>query len=399
MTSTIRDAYRYDFLLHATVPVADDWGFKPPSPENIPLDPELLCMELESLRNTGAWQESTERLMRMKCLNYELAMREWHGRFDRANARPISVQINRDDHCNLKCVYCRPVGTLFPGLKTMPRDKWLALTNLLLPSAIEFLPFCWGEPLLPSAEFDLACYASQQYMVQMAIITHLNTLDEKNANLFVNHVSRALISVDTPNHNRYRELRHGGKLDTVERNVAKLHSLARTLEKPMPYLGVSAVIMKQNLTELPALIRWAADQGIQGVYAGRLVAPDGIRTWASGELVDLTSNIYHHVYLECKLEAKRLGIELCMFDPDNPIGNGRMCPCPWQHAYISSDGALSFCNFSREIVLDNEPLTKDYWVTGKIDERRKIWDNDFRCAGCQSTDYDGRPGVSQFRGQ
>jgi MoaA/NifB/PqqE/SkfB family radical SAM enzyme len=270
---------------------------------------------------------------------------------------------------------------------------------MLLPAAIEFLPFCWGEPLLPSAEFDLACQTSQQYMVQMAIITHLNTLDENNATHFVNHVSRALISVDTPNPTRYRELRHGAKLDTVERNIAKLPTLSDSLGVPMPYLGLSAVIMRQNLTELPALIRWAADQGIRGVYAGRLVAPEGIANWASGELVDLTSSVYHQVYLECKQEAVRLGLELCMFDPGNPIGYGRMCPCPWQHAYVSSDGGLSFCNFSREIVLDNEPLTDDFWTSGKVAERRKIWDQDFRCPGCQSTDYDGRPGVSQFRGQ
>jgi len=337
--------------------------------------------------------------MRYKAVNYSLAMAEWQMEEKDAQALPFSIQFNRDDHCNLKCVYCRPIGTHFPGLKTMPFEQWLPAVETLLPAAVEFMPFCWGEPLLPSAHFREACLASRRFGTQLAIITHLNTVDQEHADLFVEYVSRALISVDTANADSYRKLRAGGSLDNVERNITMLRERAMERGVPIPWLGISAVIMAQNLDDLPNLIDWAAENCLNGVYAGRLVAPEGIRDWARSELVDLTTTTYRDVYMACKARATRHGLPLSMHDPDNPIGANRMCPCPWQHAYISSDGGMSFCNFSREIVLDHLPVSQDFWWRGLVSDRRKKWHSSFRCSGCQSTDYDGRPGVSQFRGQ
>jgi MoaA/NifB/PqqE/SkfB family radical SAM enzyme len=395
------DDLRYDFLLHATVRESENWGFVAPDLSGLPHDVATLRDEVLLLSET--WQASTENLHRYKAVNYALAMEEWRQGVYDAHALPISVQINPDDHCNLKCVYCRPIGLNFPAgtFKHLAEDKWRPAVEALLPAAVEFLPFCWGEPLLPAARLGEACVAAREFGVSIALITHMNSLDEVHADLFVKHVSRALISVDTANPDRYRKLRVGGTLERVERNIESLRRHARALGISMPWLGVSGVIMAQNLEELPDLIDWVADNGLQGVYAGRLVAPAGIRTFASDELVDLTSSEYLDVFRACSQRSAALGIALSMYDPENPIGANRKCPCPWQHAYVATDGALSFCNFSREIVLDRLPLTPRFFHRDLVASRRKEWcvDPDFRCSGCQSTDYDGRPGVSQFRGQ
>ena len=211
-------------------------------------------------------------------MNYALGMEEWRLGLMDAHALPISVQINRDDHCDLKCVYCRPIGLKFPPgtFKTLQSDKWRPAVEALLPAAIEFLPFCWGEPLLPNAKLWEACDAAKQFGVSIALITHMNALDDIHADLFVKHVSRALISADTANPSRYQKLRVGGNLDRVERNIECLRLRAKAIGVPMPWLGVSGVIMAQTLEDLPDLVDWAANNGLQGVYAGRLVAPTGI---------------------------------------------------------------------------------------------------------------------------
>ena len=397
----MNDELRYDFLLHATVRDSEDWGFTPPDLRHVPADRTTRIEELHRL--ASVWHESRENLLRYKAVNYALAMEEWRLGVDDAHAMPISVQINRDDHCNLKCVYCRPAGMRFPPgtFKILPSDRWRPAVEALLPAAIEYLAFCWGEPLLPTARLGEACAAAREFGVSLAIITHLNTLDEAHTDLFVKHVSRALISVDTANPERYHLLRPPGTLERVEQNLSTLRKHAASLGLPMPWLGISAVIMHQNLEDLPGLVDWAADNGIRGVYAGRLVAPVGIREFAGGELVDLTSAGYRAVYQACRERSRARGVALSMHDPEHPIGVGRKCPCPWQHAYVSTDGAFSFCNFSREIVLDHLPLTPGFFHRELVAHRRGEWHRnaDFRCPGCQSTDYDGRPGVSQYRGQ
>ena len=392
---------RYDYLLHATVKDSEDWGFMAPDLTNLPRDVPALTDEL--LRLSETWQASAENLQRYKAVNYALAMEEWRLSTMDAHAMPISVQINRDDHCNLKCAYCRPVGLTFPPgtFKTLPEDKWRPTVEALLPAAVEFLPFCWGEPLLPNARLWEACAAARKFGVSIALITHMNSLDEVHTDLFVKHVSRALISADTANPERYRKLRAGGTLERVERNLDAVRLRSHELGTLMPWLGVSSVIMAQNLEDLPGLIDWAADNGLQGVYAGRLVAPVGIHSFAKDELVDLASAEYLDVFRACSQRSAARGIVLSMHDPENPIGANRKCPCPWQHAYVATDGGLSFCNFSREIVLDQLPLRPGFYHRDLVARRRKEWHDDpfFRCAGCQSTDYDGLPGVSQFRGQ
>jgi MoaA/NifB/PqqE/SkfB family radical SAM enzyme len=393
------DTYRYDFLLHTTVHSSEDWGFRPPELAGLPTEIDAQREELARITKDELWRRSRDNLIYYKAVNYALAIEEWRDGVEEALALPFSVMINHDNHCNLRCVYCRPIGITLPRMRTMHSEMWAPATEVLLPAAVEFLPFCWGEPLLPSSRFSEVCTASEKFGVQMGIITHMNTLDDEHANLFVKHVGRALISIDTANPERYAQLRDGGKLERVERNISTLQQRARRMGVPMPYLGVSSVIMAQNLEELPSVVEWAANNGVRGVYAGRLVATEGISEWARGELVDLTSPTYLDVFRECRTRAKTLGVELSIHNPEDPIGADRMCPCPWQHVYVCSDGGVSFCNFSREIVLDRLPVTQKFWAQGLAAERRKAWNHEFRCDGCQSTDYDGRPGVSQFRGQ
>jgi len=393
--------YRYDFLLHATVRDSEDWGFAPPDVSSLPTGVEAL--RSECLRLSRMWRRSAAALQAYKAMNYALAMSEWRLGSANVGAMPAFVQVNRDDHCNLGCSYCRPHDAVMTEgtLKTMSGRTWRAAVRTLLPASVEFMPFCWGEPLLPSARFREACAAAEEFAVSVCLITNMNALDQVHTDLFVRHVARALVSVDTPNPERYRALRRGGALGVVETNIERLRRHSDAIRMPMPWLGVSAVIMRQNLRELPELVDWAADNGLRGVYAGRLVAHEGMRAFAENELVDLSSDEYLEVFEACSRRSDVRGIALSMHNPRNPIGAERVCPCPWLHAYVSSDGEMSFCNFSRHVVLDRLPLEPGFYRCSHVAARRERWlaDRDFRCESCQSADYDGRPGVSQFRGR
>ncbi|NQU24499.1 MAG: hypothetical protein HQ567_24720 [Candidatus Nealsonbacteria bacterium] len=394
MTCNGNHALRYDYLLHATVQASENWGL-PFSDDDQEVSGNYdqlaeLCRDFRLSR-----QRSGVSLTAYKRANYVLAHMEAARLEEQCISRPFAVQLSRDERCNLSCVYCRP--RRYDSLVSMNREQWVAALSVLLPAALEFLPFCWGEPLL-APEFDLTCCLAEKYQTSLSLITNLQHLTPDLADLFVRHVTRALVSADTADRVLFEKLRCGGDLYTLERHMTMLHETAERIGVTPPWLGISAVMLRSNLTLLPELITWASRRGFRGVYAGRLVIPEHIREFGRDERVDLQSAEYAAVYTECAARARALAVELSMYNPVDPIGVERMCLCPWHHVYVSASGDVCSCNFSRLTVLGKLPLHDSYWNSNAIRRRRSIWTVDHRCQSCQSTDYDGRPGVLQERG-
>ncbi len=385
---------RYDYLLHATVRADEDWGL--PYSEPVPPDPKEEALLRERCTEfVGGPSRTSEELRDYKADNCRLAQLEAASMAAFCYSRPVVVQASRDEHCTLGCVYCRPKRPR--SCATMPAELWRKTLEVLLPAAMEFMPFCWGEPLIAPG-FEETCAMAQGLQCAVSIISNLQHVTTRQARAVVKSVTRALVSIDTADPAAYAKLRRKGDVASIERNLEVLQRAADSLGLQRPWLGVSAVIMRRNLHDLPRLVRWAHEHGIQGFYAGRLVVTEGIRDFGANELVDLSTSEYRDVYEECQCACRDAGMSLSMCSPDGFLGAERVCPCPWYHVYVSASGNLSFCNFCRLQVLGTLPISHAYWNADPFQDQRRAWTREHRCCECQSADYDGRPGVSQFRG-
>jgi MoaA/NifB/PqqE/SkfB family radical SAM enzyme len=380
---------RYDYLLHATVKADEDWGFQRIDTTGLPDKIE----ELKVLHQLYA--KDISKLTEFKRINYLLVQKEAQKKTLNCTSRPFNVQVSRDEHCNLSCIYCRPTKSI--QCNTMPKDVWLKIVPVLLSPAVEFMPFCWGEPLI-APDFDLMCAIAKEYKTSISLITNLQYLNPKLASLFVNNITRALISIDSADSMEFSYIRRKGSLEKLEHNIDLLKYVALKEEKVLPWLGLSVVLMKRNLETLPKLIHWAIDHSINGIYVGRLVINNKIMDFGKNELVDFNTNLYNDIYIECEKLCHTSGIELSMYNPNDFLGLNQMCPCPWEHVYLSASGDLSFCNFSRLRLIGKYPFDTNYWNESSVLAKRNLWNNEYRCPECQSTDYDGRPNVTQYRG-
>jgi MoaA/NifB/PqqE/SkfB family radical SAM enzyme len=384
---------KYDYLLHASVPETEFWGITYPDSEDSIDDLEKLretCLHYKQLSF-----EDVKHIDTYKRYNYALALLEYKSYSEYCYSRPFTIQASRSDECNLSCKFCRPEPV--QKINSLSIELWQNALSTLLPSAIEFIPYCWGEPLLDKF-FATTCALAEKYHAKVSIITNWQQVTGEIAETVLNGVKRMLISVDTSNPETYARIRSGGSLQKVERNLQLLFSTSQRLEKELPWIGLSVVLTKNTLHDLPYLIEWAHENGIRGVSARRIVLRENIANILSEETIDLSSDEYREVHDSSLKCAKKNGMMLNMpvqlyIDRDDT-----RCVCPWTHLYMNPEGKLHLCAFSHRSTLDTIPIHSDFWNSDNFRRARREFLKTPRCSECASLDSVGIENASQIRG-
>jgi putative metalloenzyme radical SAM/SPASM domain maturase len=87
-------------------------------------------------------------------------------------------------------------------------------------------------------------------------------LDHARAVSLVNAgVDRICLSLDAVSASTFREIREGGEVETVERALAAVASARADSRPPDVEVGIEFVAMRDNVRELPEVLRWAARRG------------------------------------------------------------------------------------------------------------------------------------------
>lgn len=275
---------------------------------------------------------------------------------------PGFVQIEPVGRCNLRCRMC-PVQFRMPG----PVRSSTAL--------IEFDVFCrlieqfenlselhlqgMGEPLLHPRFFDMVRFAARRG-VRVTTNTNLTVLAERQAAECVTSGLHTMhVSVDAASPAVYGAIRVKARLDKVLRNIGRLLEAKKASRSVFPHLRLVAVLMRQNLGELPALVGLASDVGAECLSVQNLSHDFGesslpeqyrpMRAFIDEQMLgtdDLQQVL--DTFEQARSEAARLGIQLRLpsIEPrahaqDVP-GRSR-CDWPWRGSYISYDGRAMPC--------------------------------------------------------
>jgi radical SAM protein with 4Fe4S-binding SPASM domain len=167
------------------------------------------------------------------------------------------------------------------------------------------------------------------------------------------------VSLDAAHAEVYEAIRVKAHFDKVLRNLRRLMEARRKLDSDLPEIKLVCVVMRQNLDELPGLVRFAAEEGIRSVSVQHLchdftepTLPP--RYGPMREFIDAQSLLdedparVERAFGEARALALQLGIALRLPNvrprahaPDTP-GRQR-CDWPWRGAYISYDGQAMPC--------------------------------------------------------
>jgi radical SAM protein with 4Fe4S-binding SPASM domain len=181
---------------------------------------------------------------------------------------PRFVQIEPVGQCNLRCQMCaiqfRRDGAPNGPLAFLAFDDFTRLVEGF-GDVDELQLQGLGEPTMHPRFFDMVTWASARG-IRVSTNTNLTLWSERRARQCIESGLATLhVSLDAANPGLYERIRRDAHFTKVLRNLRRVVA-ARTAARSPLELRIVTVLMRQNLDELPAIVRLAAAEGVGDVF-------------------------------------------------------------------------------------------------------------------------------------
>lgn len=190
---------------------------------------------------------------------------------------PTRLIVETTSRCNLKCAMCVKQSA---GVESAEGDLSAETFQALAPAFphLESLVLNGvGEPLLHRGLENLIRSARSKMQASGSIGFQTNglLLDEGRAlSLLDAGLDRVSVSVDALEPELFGDIRSGGSIRAVERAFASLRRAKAELGRNDFRIGMEFVAMRPNLSQLPALVEWAARREVSFIIVSHLFPYD-----------------------------------------------------------------------------------------------------------------------------
>jgi len=201
--------------------------------------------------------------------------------------------------CNLKCKHCRMDDQMED--KELSLEESLSLIDHLSPWANPTLILSGGEPLLREDLFEIIEHATSKNL-RVVLATNGTLLNSEVAKkLKKSGVRRVSISLDFAQEEKQDEFR--GEKGAFGKALEGINYLK---ENKLPF-QINMTLTKENLVELPSLLRLAEEMGAQAFHVFFLV-PTGIGRGLRGK--ELSQEEYEEAFDLLYEEMKKGAMEI-----------------------------------------------------------------------------------------
>jgi len=271
---------------------------------------------------------------------------------------PTFVQVEVVGQCNLRCRMCaiqfRKDGPPHGPLAFMPFEKFTALL-VQFPDLADLHLQGLGEPTMHPRFFDMVSHAVGRG-IRVSTNSNLTLWSERRARQCIDSgLAELSVSLDAADPAIYEEIRQGAHFGKVLRNLRRVMAARAAASSPLE-VRIVMVLMRQNLADLPALVRLAAAEGVHDVFVQHLCHDFEERT-LPGEYRPIRSFIHDETldrvpreaiddaFTAARQAASSLGVTLRLprlGGPPAPRAAPR-CDWPWRGAYVSYGGDAMPC--------------------------------------------------------
>jgi tungsten cofactor oxidoreducase radical SAM maturase len=308
------------------------------------------------------------------------------------------IYIEVTTRCNFACITCIRSSWHDPLLHMDWATFESILKNLKELPNLESVHFGgFGEPMMHPKIFDML-RAVKSLGLRVEMITNGSYLTEENIQELINlELDILFTSLDSPDEEKYNEIRQGADFQSVTRNVANLQAAKQKQKIKKPELGIEFVAMKKNFETLPKLIRMARDLKVSQIIISNLIP---YHESMKDEIVydmDDTLEMFGKDSWRTKLFAQMSNMKLrtersCKFVKDKSLCinyQGNVSPCyALMHSYecyiYGRKKQMHPCYLGNV----NERNLRDIWMdSGYVNFRRIVNENMFpSCTDCKSRD-------------
>ena len=300
-------------------------------------------------------------LIERRSIRYISYRTEWYlaRHFAILPKRPLNVDIELSDACNLRCTMCVHGMDGLPNVGHM--DEGLAERLILEASSLKIpaIKFNWrGEPGLHPKLIDYIRLASSLGFADIQINTNLVSFTSQKIHELVNSgIHRIIVSCDGATKETYESIRIGSSFDRLIANLTLISELKRLGRRRFPKVRIQFVKQQSNYHEVDLFL-------------------DKFKVYADDLRISEVSN---------------RGADGVVSVGDQIAVGRRRCEQPWQRLIISKDGSIHpCCNdwdqlYSIGHVADTS-LAKA-WNSDKLNDLRDVnlqqtLDSHYMCKNC-----------------
>jgi MoaA/NifB/PqqE/SkfB family radical SAM enzyme len=294
---------------------------------------------------------------------------------DPAERGPVAAELPRNvfievtNHCNLLCETCPRTFTTYEDPRTLSWENFLRIVDQF-PQMERAVLHGIGEPLLNK---DLPCMIAHLKARGVYVLFNTNATllnDDWSVKLIESGLDELRVSIDGANPRTYAVIRGAPLFDKVVSNLKRFIEIQRHLKAERPRASLWMTGLRENIAELPDVIRLAAQTGVPEVYLQRMVYYAGDQS-APG-MLDGAQAVYSRVDAEIdrivnesEALAQQLGVTLRAsgattpahsIHPDRAARPWENCLRPWTTAYVTANGNLLPCCISPFATQDYDSL-------------------------------------------
>lgn len=264
---------------------------------------------------------------------------------------PRFAQIEPVGRCNLACRMCT-VNERGDEVAVLSLSRFVALLDQM-PGLRQLHLQGLGEPMLHPQFFDMVAVATARG-IEVSANTNLTLLTPRRAQACITSGLVSLsVSLDGATAAVYESIRRKASFAKVLRNLDRLVQARDEAGSALQVRGVM-VLMRDNLRELPALVRLLHAHGVRELLVQRLssdLAQPGlpgryipIRDYVSrAELQAADLDEAEGVFADARRLADALGLRLHLPKLRGTSGTGGRCDWPSTQLYVTAAGELLPC--------------------------------------------------------
>ena len=267
--------------------------------------------------------------------------------------RPFGVlQIEITSKCNAMCIMCP--HTIFIeqwNSGDMDMETYKQISKIFpLVRKVHFNG--WGEPLIYEKIFEMIKIAKSSDCDVILTTNGALLTSEIIDKLIELHLNSLIVSIDGATPETFEKIRVGLKFNEIVKNLKTLEKTKLKEKAKKPETSIAFTLMKENINELPLLVKLAYEIGVKKIIVRNLDFP--LTHGSDVIFLDKSTNNGAKIIVDkAKAEAKKLKLNLisqpqemhllpvCDADPIKNVyisWEGFVCPC--EYLGVSTTGLI-----------------------------------------------------------
>ncbi len=258
-------------------------------------------------------------------------------RFPQSAPYPKEIEIEITTRCYMKCIMCE--NTYWKDENYRRQDMSFEQFKFII-SQFPHLRYInvtgEGTGFLNKDFFKMLDYLNKKNVNTM-FVESFDLFKEKYIKKIIDlDVERIEVSIDAACKDTYEKIRVGAKWDRVMKNLKKMREMKIRYNTPFPYIFFRFIAMKNNVHEIPALIRLIGELDIN---LGKITDFQVVGLLSFPEIEHLNvKNIPEQIIKESDSIAKKININLIWSHTSHSYNSINLC-AKWLQPYIMIDGS------------------------------------------------------------